>query len=103
MAPGKHASGVGDEHRTTLLAAREMLSRDALLLIVVVGAIVRFATLGSQGYWFDEHATIVALTQRLAGLLPRILSAESNPPLYYLVAGGWEKVFGLGEVGLRSL
>ena len=29
--------------------------------------------------------------------------SESNPPLYYVLAWGWAKAFGTGEVGLRSL
>ena len=30
-------------------------------------------------------------------------AAEWNPPLYLIVAWPWAKVFGTGEVGLRSL
>jgi mannosyltransferase len=36
-------------------------------------------------------------------MLRRVQESESNPPLYYVVAWGWSKVFGNGEVGLRSL
>ena len=34
------------------------------------------------------------------GLIPQ---TESTPPLYYSVAWAWARVFGYGEVGLRSL
>ena len=36
-------------------------------------------------------------------MLHEVKHSESNPPLYYVIAWGWAKVFGLGEVGLRSL
>jgi len=36
-------------------------------------------------------------------MLDRIPRSESTPPLYYLLAWGWAKLFGTGEVGLRSL
>ena len=78
-------------------------SHYAIVAIVAAGAIIRFATLDSQGYWFDEYQSVVAISQSLSGLLSRILTAESNPPLYYLAAEGWTKVFGVGEFGLRSL
>ena len=34
---------------------------------------------------------------------PSIPRMEGNPPLYYVLAWLWAKVFGTGEVGLRSL
>ena len=82
---------------------RRLHAEHAIVLIVIGGAMIRFATLGSQGYWFDEHATVARIDGSVSGLLQGILDAESNPPLYYLVAQGWSKLFGLGEVGLRSL
>jgi 4-amino-4-deoxy-L-arabinose transferase-like glycosyltransferase len=32
-----------------------------------------------------------------------VKGSESNPPLYYVLAWGWAKAFGTGEVGVRSL
>jgi mannosyltransferase len=87
----------------SLSAAGELASRYALLLIVCGGAALRFATLGTQGFWYDEWVTIDVVTQGPADLLQAIPVSENNPPLYYLLAGGWERVFGSGEVGLRSL
>ena len=78
-------------------------SQYAIVAIVAAGAIIRFATLDSQGYWFDEYQSVATISQGLSGMLSRILTAESNPPLYYLAAEGWTKVFGAGEFGLRSL
>ena len=36
-------------------------------------------------------------------MLHAVKASESNPPLYYVLAWGWAKAFGTGEVGLRSL
>jgi mannosyltransferase len=36
-------------------------------------------------------------------MLAAIPSTESTPPLYYVLAWGWSRIFGTGEVGLRAL
>src|SRR5260221_273001 len=36
-------------------------------------------------------------------MLPQLKASESNPPLYYVLAWGWAKAFGTGEIGMRSL
>ena len=35
--------------------------------------------------------------------LSAVVDSERSPPLYYVLAWGWSKLFGTGEVGLRSL
>lgn len=64
---------------------------------------MRFATLGAQGFWYDEWFTINVIGQRPVELLKAVSITESTPPLYYLLAAGWERLFGSGEFGLRSL
>jgi len=71
--------------------------------IVLLGAIVRFATLDLQSYWYDEAVTVSLVEMNLGDMLDRVPESESTPPLYYVVAWLWAKVFGTGEVGLRSL
>ncbi|HEY2258577.1 MAG TPA: glycosyltransferase family 39 protein [Solirubrobacteraceae bacterium] len=64
---------------------------------------LRFYRLGHQGFWFDEGNTalLVQLSPgKMIGLLPQ---SESTPPLYYVVAWVWGRLFGFGEAGLRSL
>jgi hypothetical protein len=75
----------------------------ALLAIVAAGAIVRFATIGSQGFWFDELLAVQVITRDPGDMLSRISEAETNPPLYFAVAAVWERIFGADEVALRSL
>jgi uncharacterized membrane protein len=78
-------------------------TRTLLAGIVVVAAALRFATLDVQSYWFDEATTVHLLRDDLPGLLGAIPDSESTPPLYYALAWFWTKLFGTGEVGLRSL
>ena len=75
----------------------------ALAALTALAAVARFATLDAQGFWLDEAATVELLRLDLGSMLHRIPDAESTPPLYYLMAWAWSKLFGLDEVGLRSL
>ena len=71
--------------------------------IVALAAIARFATLDAQSFWHDEAATVGLVRMDFGDMLDRIPDSESTPPLYYAAAWLWAKVFGTGEVGLRSL
>jgi mannosyltransferase len=72
--------------------------------IVVLGAALRFSTLGVQSYHHDEIITVArVLPGSFLHMLRRVKESESNPPLYYVAAWVWSKLFGTGEVGLRSL
>jgi uncharacterized membrane protein len=71
--------------------------------ITLAGAVLRFATLGVQSYWLDEVATVNVLRHGFGDMLSAVSAGESTPQLYYIVAWIWSKVFGTGEVGLRSL
>lgn len=75
----------------------------ALGAIVVLAAVLRFATLRTQSIWFDEAATWDLVRRPLGEMLGRIPDGESNPPLFYVLEWGWTRVFGDGEAGLRSL
>jgi len=71
--------------------------------LTVLGAALRFARLGAQGFWFDEGNTALLVhlpPGRMLGLIPQ---SESTPPLYYCVAWLWARAFGFSEAGLRSL
>jgi 4-amino-4-deoxy-L-arabinose transferase-like glycosyltransferase len=71
--------------------------------VVLVGAGLRFATLGTQSLWFDETVTGQLLRMHLGEMLRAIPGSESTPPLYYVIAWLWTRVAGTGAVGLRSL
>jgi len=64
---------------------------------------VRFSTLSVQSFWLDEAVTHRLVTRTLGSMLSAIPHSESTPPLYYVAAWVWVRVFGAGEAGLRSL
>lgn len=75
----------------------------ALTIIVALAAALRLATVDLQSFWIDEAATIRVIDGGLADVFSGVARYESTPPLYYLLAWPWAKVFGFGETGLRSL
>src|SRR5437764_3129803 len=76
----------------------------ALLGITAGAAALRFSTLGVQSFWHDEAVTVGrVLHPGLGATLREIPSSEATPPLYYVLAWLWTKVFGTSEAGIRSL
>src|SRR5947209_224053 len=43
------------------------------------------------------------MTLSFGGLLHEVRVNETTPPLYFVIAWGWARVFGTGETGLRLL
>ena len=75
-----------------------------LIAVVALGAVLRFATLDLQSYRYDETVTVGrVLHANFFDTFATVPKSESTPPLYYLLAWFWSKIFGTGEVGLRSL
>lgn len=86
------------------MAWRSRLPAAILAGIVVVGAVLRFATLGDQSFWFDEGRTVHFVNESFGDMLSGVRSpGEAEPPGYFVAAWAWAKVFGDGETGLRSL
>jgi hypothetical protein len=75
----------------------------AVVGITLVAALLRFATLDRQSLWSDEAMTWALVHKDFVDMLRTIPHTESTPPLYYVLVWLWAKVFGYGEVGLRSL
>jgi mannosyltransferase len=79
---------------------RELLGLAALTAFALA---LRLWHIGSQSYWYDESYTVDLVGRGLGDMLSTIPRTESTPPLYYVLAWLWAKVFGTGEAGLRSL
>ena len=80
------------------------LAWTVLASLTALGLAVRFASLGVQSYHHDEVITAMrVIPGSLGDVLHAVKASESNPPLYYVLAWAWAKVFGNGEIGLRSL
>jgi mannosyltransferase len=76
----------------------------AVVGLTALAAAIRFSTLGLQSYRHDEAVTAGrVLLAGLPGTMHEVWSGESTPPLYYLLAWLWSHLFGVHEVGLRSL
>ncbi len=70
----------------------------------VLGAALRFSTLGVQSLWKDEAVTVVRILHpSLPQTIATIPHSEATPPLYYILAWAWTRVLGTSEVGIRSL
>src|SRR3954454_658255 len=72
--------------------------------LTVLGAALRFSTLGFQSYHHDEIVTASRVLRVGFGhAMDAVGFSESAPPLYYALAWIWTQVAGTGEWGLRSL
>ena len=72
--------------------------------LLVAATALRFATLGAQSFWYDEAFTPVhVLRAGLGTTLHEIVRSENAPPLWYLFAWAVSRLFGTGEVALRSI
>jgi mannosyltransferase len=70
--------------------------------MILLGAVIRFTTLGEQSFWVDEGFTYQIVSHGLGHALSTIPKTESTPPLYYVLVWAWSRVFGVREAGLRS-
>src|SRR5947209_5219021 len=75
----------------------------AVVALTVLAAVLRFAWIGHQGFWFDEANTALLVHLSPGKMLGLIPQSESTPPLYYCLAWLWARLFGYGEAPLRSL
>jgi mannosyltransferase len=71
--------------------------------LTVLGAALRFAFLDAKGFWEDEAVTLLLVRMDFGEMLSSLPDFERTPPLYYALAWAWAKLFGEGEVGMRSL
>jgi hypothetical protein len=85
--------------------------RDRKLALNVAAAAAVCATLGAAVYlrfatssalWLDE-ALSVNIARLPLHAIPEALRQDGAPPLYYLLLHGWMKVFGTGDLAVRSL
>ncbi len=74
-----------------------------VVIVTALGAVVRFVTLDAQSFWYDEALTHELVSASFGAMIDGALSHEAQPPPYFILAWLWTKVFGAGEVGLRSL
>ena len=71
--------------------------------LVVLAAVIRLVTISSQSYWADEALTVYEARLPFGAMINTVAHVETTPPLYFVLIWSWAKLFGSGEVALRSL
>lgn len=74
----------------------------ALLVLMLIGAALRFADISTESLWVDE---IYSFRQAVKSVAMIIANApqDVHPPVYYALLHFWALLFGTTEAGLRSL
>ncbi len=73
-----------------------------LAALTLLAAAVRLSTLDLQSFWYDEAFTPVhVLHPGLGATLRAVVHTENTPPLWYVIAWAFERLFGGGEIALR--
>jgi len=75
----------------------------AVVALTAAAALIRFAYLARQSFWYDEVVTVSLVAKPLRGMFAALPSSESAPPLYSVAAWVWARLFGTSEFGLRAL
>jgi mannosyltransferase len=103
LVPARSDAAVAARTSRALRVASSPAEAWVLAGLVGIGAVLRFATLGSQSYWFDEAQAAHEFHLSFGSMLSSMVAHETNPPLYFVLGWLWAQVFGTGEVGLRAL
>ncbi|MBV9311303.1 MAG: glycosyltransferase family 39 protein [Solirubrobacterales bacterium] len=74
----------------------------ALCGIVLIAVVIRILTIDNQSFWTDEALTSYETRISFGAMLSTVAHFETTPPLYFSLIWFWAKVFGHGEVALRS-
>ncbi len=83
-----------------LLRSRS-LTLALLLLVLLLGATLRFYRLDAQSLWNDEGNT-ARLVERSLRLIIEGAAGDIHPPGYYLLLAGWRILAGGSEFALRA-
>jgi mannosyltransferase len=73
----------------------------SLIVVLIVGAFLRFFQIGSESYWLDEIVTVFTGQNKLSDII--LHWNFDTPPFFYTLFHFWEKTFGTSEVATRSL
>jgi hypothetical protein len=102
LIPARTGAGVAARSRLAQWPLR--IEAETLILagVVILAAVLRFTTITHQSYWLDEAQAAHELHLSFGATLSAWNANEWNPPLYFVLAWPWAKLFGTGEAGLRS-
>jgi hypothetical protein len=94
-----------DAHGAAWYDRRRMRREDVrnALLLALLAALVRFPTLGHQSFEHDEAITVSLIVHPSLVDTVRAVGGETSPPLFYVLEWLMSKLFGSGEVAMRSV
>jgi 4-amino-4-deoxy-L-arabinose transferase-like glycosyltransferase len=85
------------------LASTAVFRSRTVIGLTLLAALVRFATLDAQSFWYDEMLTHQLANDSFTGMLHGVFDHEAQPPPYFILVWLTDKLVGSGEVGLRFL
>ena len=74
-----------------------------LLLIIALGALLRFYAIGSKTVWLDEAFSIWVANQGIVEGWRWLIRIDQHPPLYYTLLSVWQWLFGDLQGSVRAL
>jgi len=95
-----------EEAETTVRPTRSSPLRRidlAIVALAILGIGVASYRLDGKSLWLDEAVSAHYARLDLAGLWKVVSGADPNGGLYYVVLRLWTRLFGYGEIALRSL
>jgi mannosyltransferase len=75
----------------------------SLLALVALAAVIRILLINNQSFWTDEALTAYEAQLTFGAMLHTVVHVETTPPLYFILIWLWAKLFGNGEIALRSI
>lgn len=101
MLSARRASLFTAACKRTISAYNEAI---ALATVVIVAAVLRLPSLINDGLWRDQaYVYVDVAAQSFNQFMQRVIVTEWHPPLYFLIAYGWVRVFGISEITLTIL
>jgi len=76
------------------------VDRVVIAICIVGGVVLRFVAV--TPLWLDESLS-VNIARLPLGQIPEALRHDGHPPLFYFLLHGWMKLFGPGDIAVRSL
>lgn len=73
-----------------------------LVILIASGVLLQVGAAAQKSYWEDEAWT-AKIVQADYPKVIETTAADRHPPLYFLLAAGWSRLFGTTELELRSL
>lgn len=105
FSPNQGIGRFGARGAVSPLPGRLHLKRSVgilLAVIILISAGLLLLAAGQKSFWYDEAYSAAAAGRGFQSM-PQALAEDVHPPLLLLLLGAWGSVFGVDELGFRSL